>query len=145
MEDLDTVYDFAKQFYEATPYSKTYEFSETRLKEVIRIYLESPKTAAITVLLTKDEVPVGVVAGVAAKSLFSDGVHTVEQIWWVDPHHRNTRYSLGLIKAFEDWSRQIGASHCIVASIREVTDLTRLYNKLGYEEHEQAFLKKLGG
>lgn len=143
MEDFDTVYEFAKAFYLATPYANTFEFSEARVKEVIRIYLTSPKTEAITVLLSKDGVPVGMIAGVAGKSLFTEGVYTVEQMWWVDPAHRGTRFALGLLKAYEDWAKVIGAEYCVVASIKDVTNLDKLYTKFGYVNSEQSFMKRI--
>ena len=143
IDDFDYVYDFAKRFYEVSPYSSIYEFSERRVHEVITHYLTGDRSAVMAVLMLKDKVPVGLIAGVSALNLFAEGTLAVEQVWWVDEDHRKTKKSLVLVALFEEWAKRIGASHCVFTSIKDVTDLSNLYTKLGYVETEQSFIKRI--
>jgi hypothetical protein len=142
-EDFDDVYELARQFFFESPYKHSCEFSEARVKEVIHIYLTAHADKMIVCLLTCNEVPVGLIAGVAMPSLFSDGVQTMEQIWWVHPAHRKTRHCLGLLAAYQEWSRKIGAVSTVVGDLPGVTDLERLYTRLGYTPVERAFIRRV--
>jgi len=143
MEDLEDVYDMAKEFYEASPYATTHEFSEARVKEVIRIYLSAPLNEAVVVLMLDGELPVGMIAGVNTANLFSEGSQAIEQVWWVDPPHRKTRASITLLMLFEEWAKEIGAKYCVMSSIPELTELSRLFEGVGFRLKEQSYLKEV--
>ena len=143
IDDFGIVYDFAIRFYEVSPYNSIYEFSEKRTSEVITTYLNSPKDKMIVVLMLCDGIPVGMIAGVTIPNLFSEGTMSVEQIWWVDEEYRKTRYSLTLVALFEDWAKRVGSTHSVFTSIKETTNLTNLYTRLGYVETEQSFIKRI--
>ncbi len=103
-------------------------------------YLENPEDTVV-LLLCKNEAPIGMIAGVKTEALFSAGTTAVEQMWWVEPEYRGSKWGLYLPKLFEEWARRKGCSSCILAGLEKSTAVSKLYIKMGYEPTEYSYLK----
>lgn len=137
-EDVDTLVQLAEDFYHESPYSNYVQFSQRRVKEVIRSCLLSP--LGVVIVLESDTRPVGMLVAAASTNIFSEDLLAQEVAWFVDPQYRG-RESLHMVEAYEEWARVIGCKLVALAHIPEVTNLDRLYKRLGYNPMEQAYIK----
>lgn len=140
-EDIDSVIELSKDFFNASPYSKSVEFSERRVKEVIRSCLLSP-LGCVILLETDTGTSVGMLIAAASTTIFSEDLLAQELAWWVDPQYRG-RESLHLIEAYEEWAAVIGCRLIALGSIPELTELDKLYRRLGYTPKEQSYIKEI--
>ena len=86
---------------------------------------------------------VGFFLGAVFEPLFSKDLLAVEMFWWVEEDYRGNRQSLGLLKTFEDWAKEKGASEVSVSDLQGVKDLDKLYKRLGYTKSEVTYKKDL--
>lgn len=67
-----------------------------------------------------------------------------ELFYYVEPEYRATKFSVGLVKEFEEVARAKGATHVFMMAIEHSNDMAiRLYPKLGYSKLETTFIKEL--
>lgn len=138
--DWSSVLRMARKFHEGSPF-RDLVFSEERLFEVFNQYLSDPKSL-IFILVEVDQLPVGMIVGYASQLPFSEDIVSGEIAWWVDEDYRHSRYSLLLFRAYEEWSRRVGAKMNQVAMINEMTDISKFYERNGYRLAEQSYVRK---
>lgn len=139
-EDIETVVRLAVTFIRQSPY-KNEPMDEGEVRELIRLML-TDKNKGIIVLLMKDDLPVGFIGGLLTKMFFSKDMMASEIFWWVDPQYR-TRKSLMLKEAFEFWAKRVGARYIAMSSPANDTRVSRFYERTGYENIENAYLKRV--
>ena len=69
----------------------------------------------------------------------------LDQIVYVSPEYRGTRHGLDLLRAYEDWAEEEGASEIrlsIASGVHE-TKTSKLYQKLGYSHLGSQYRRKL--
>lgn len=142
-EDKHAIILLGYNFFQATPYAALKEkFSVDRAGRLADLYLGKPNEEAIALLLVHNEVPVGILAGIAIESLLTEGYTAVEQMWWVEPEHRG-RDSLKLFKLFLEWAKHIGCSMVTMAGLTGMTEVDKLYKKNGFVLTETSYVKEL--
>lgn len=134
----------ASSFHGVSPY-KDLEFSPAACSGLFRAYLNGDGRNLVFILSEQDGEPHGMIIGMASQPLFSQEIMATEIAWWVDPEYRNTRDSLLLISAYEDWSKRVGAKITQVAMLDDVTDLSRLYQKRGFTKAETSYIREQNG
>lgn len=130
----------AHNFFVNTPLS-TQKVSTDKIAKMVDTFLEGRKEEYIIFLLTYNEVPVGMLAGRVIESLITEGYTAYEQMWYVEPEHRG-KHSLKLLNLFEQWSRQVGATMCVMANF-DNTSVDKIYRKRGYNPVEHSYFKLL--
>ena len=63
--------------------------------------------------------------------------------WYVAPEARGSSGSVKLIKYFENWGKSKGVDTLVLADIPHLTDLAKVYTKLGYALSERSYAKVL--
>lgn len=142
-KDLQDCLRMARRFHEASPYSDL-PFDEEKCKKLFRKYLEGNR-AELLILLAEDRDVFGMIIGLRGELPFSSSVVSTELAWWVDPEYRRSRDSLMLFKAYQEWSRRVGAEITQVAMLDDVTDLSKFYEKQGYTPAEKSYIRKNHG
>lgn len=68
-----------------------------------------------------------------------------ELFWWVDKDSRGTGVGVEILKKAEELAKEYGASSMIMLSIKELDGdrVNKLYEKLGYKQREQSFVRRL--
>lgn len=94
-------------------------------------------------LLEKGKNIVGVLLGYASTPLFSRDRISAELAWYVDPEYRNVKDGLALLKAFEDWSKEVNCRYCSMMDIHNLRDMSPLYKRKGYKMTEKTYTKEL--
>lgn len=137
--DLNDCIRMAKSFHSLSPFSAI-EFSEEKSKELFFNYLSNPRD--LIIILACDDKPFGMIIGMRSELLFSETSICTEIAWWVDEDKRGSRDSLLLLQAYEDWSKRVGSKFTTMAMLDDSKDLSRLYERLGYQQCERTFFKE---
>lgn len=86
-----------------------------------------------------------VVGGIGGSTapMFLNRAHSIafESFWWVHEEHRG-RLGLRLLKAFEDRAKALGCSYLMMMTLSQ-NDVGALYKRLGFEEFETGYVKRL--
>lgn len=137
-EVLTMTYAFAKETYPELAID--YEDVSTFIK-----YLLSDNRKSIVLLLEKDNLVVGMIAGTLIKALFNKEMILQEAAWWVNPDHRNTKEALSLPQALEVWGKKVGASwsQLCTAEGDYSPRVGKYYKRLGYKAFEHTYLKRI--
>ena len=117
-----------------------HEWDRDKTEAMLKTCIENELTTII-VMEFEGEV-VGGIVGVVQPLLMSNTVVASELAWFVDPNHRG-KGAIKLVKAFEGWAKEKGAEYVTMADIRGIADLSKLYERLGYELTEAAYSKKV--
>lgn len=87
----------------------------------------------------------GAILGVVAPHPFNPRVLiATELFWYVEPEYRASKFSVNLVKQFEDKAKECGARFVFMMAIEHSNDMAiRLYPKLGYNKLETTFIKEI--
>ena len=94
-------------------------------------------------IATKDGEAVGFFLGGIISPLFSDDVLAVEMFWWVTEEFRGQNVAIPMLKMFEAWAKQSGATQVNVSDLQNVKNLDNLYKRLGYIRSEVTYRKDI--
>lgn len=117
-----------------------HKWDRDKTEAMLKTCIENELTT-ILVMEFEGEV-VGGIVGVVQPLFMSNTVVASELAWFVDPNHRG-KGAIKLVKAFEGWAKEKGAEYVTMADIRGIADLSKLYERLGYELTEAAYSKKV--
>ena len=82
----------------------------------------------------------GMISFVVSPHPFSGEVSALELVWWVEPEARGT-IGLKLLREAAQVASQMGATKIVMISPTAAVD--QLYKRLGYEEVEKVFQRRL--
>ena len=141
--DREVTYELCKELVEVA-YKGTFGFSESKLRQSVDMWLESPRNEKIVVLAFNDaDEPVGIMAAYVSSSFFSDEPVAQHVAWYTRPSARKTSVPIKLIRAFEYWAQQVGARWAIEGFAREFNpNLVDFFEKNGYNMLEQTFVRE---
>lgn len=87
--------------------------------------------------------PFGMLGGVVAQSYFNREKYA-EELWvWVKPDQRGNKFGKGLVKGFEEWAIERGASRVIVQSNQSITPRKtgKIWQGMGYQPEGHLYIK----
>lgn len=140
LEDLFDILVLAREFARESPYAKSWdkEKSATWIKNAI-------ESDQMCMLVAEDEdgYIVGGLLGVATELFMSTEKIASELAWFTTKTERGKPSGLRLMKAFEDWGRSIGATKLVMADLRQVQEMDKLYKRKGFTEMERSYVKEI--
>jgi hypothetical protein len=122
--------------------NQPFKFDSTKTLESINNSIQGLSTLKLFVAEINSEV-IGFVLGIVYEQLFSRDKTADELAWYVDKNHRGGTAAIRLLKAYEDWATSNGVVCINMSHIERLTDLSKLYNKLGYKRIEATFQKEI--
>lgn len=144
LEDYPKVITMAYSFLKESPY-KEYPIDTHKIESLVVGFL-TPNNERICFLATKENEPIGMIAGGVTEALFSHQKVASEVVWWIHPDHRGRgRAAIELLGAFQDWGRRVGADYVQMVSLPSLGDsrANAIYSRLGYTLKEMSFVKEL--
>lgn len=84
---------------------------------------------------------VGLIAGHVYVHPMFDITMASELVWWVDPEHRAGRTGVALLKAFEQWAEDHGATH--VQMVAPDEKVGAFYARRKYTRLEIAYARRI--
>lgn len=135
--DIPRLIEMGLQFVAQTSYKDRIVIDPEKLAETIRLLLANP--AGTILVAEKDGAVKGMIAMASHSHPFSGETIACEVVWWVDPDARGD--GIRLLKAAEDWGRDIGAKR--IQMIAPDLRVAQTYERLGYELIESSFQRSL--
>lgn len=86
---------------------------------------------------------VGILCASFMQPLFSTEVIAIEYAWFIDEEYRGSVQSIKMVRKYEQWAKENGASFVMMADIQGMGDLSGLYERLGYTLSEQSYIKRI--
>lgn len=86
---------------------------------------------------------VGFLAGLIHPLMLSHTIVATEIAWYVEKEARGSHAGKKLLEAFEVWAKEQGADWVTMGDITVVGNLGPVYEKLGYENTERAYSKRI--
>ena len=138
-DDVFDILILAKEFSKEAPSS--HKWNKEKTEQFILSALQNTNMT-IFVIDVGGEIE-GALVGLLSELYMSHTVQATELAWFVSKDYRGKPASLRLIKAFEKWAKEGGATQIGMGDIEGITSLENLYNRLGYERAETVYLKEL--
>ena len=144
LKHVQDIMDMSRRFHEASPYGSMELDYYFVLDKVLKFLDPRGRRENIVFVLEHEDKAVGVIAASIGNSLFNKEKVAYEVIWWVDVEHRS-KDSLILVKAYEEWAKECGATYIQMTLLNDLKDkvLDRVYRNLGYKQAEQAYYKEI--
>lgn len=148
VSELPALVYLASQF--ATECDPDEEFSEIRTRVTIESYLSIKDRKFFTILIAYvDDEAVGFLLASLAPSLYSQSMSARQDLWFVLPRYRGGFATLRLLRAFETWAINGGATRLVtgstnVANIRLAEKTSSTLTKLGYDRIGSVHVKEVG-
>jgi len=138
-DDLFDLLVLAREFMREAP--DMYNFEKDRVEAQLKATLQNPN---MVLLVAEDNGEVeGGLVGIFTNPPFSGLPVASELAWFVSKDKRNRKTALGLLKAFEDWGKSMGAKFLVMADITPLSDLESLYSRKGYTVIEKSYGKEV--
>lgn len=143
LNDLEFVYGMSVRFLTEAKVLGNLPLNETDLKQWVTILINDPNSTCL--LHDDDGVIKGAIAGAVVPHFTNQSILVANEFaWWVAPEHRG-KIGKPLFRAFELWSKALGASVIIMASIEELNPklVDRIYTGMGYKLTEHSYIKEI--
>lgn len=135
--DLDALIAMGERFLPAVGYDKHFTADGARMRALGASLLES---GLLLVGINESGEPIGMLGMLLFDHPMAKARCASELFWWVEP---SVRGSLGirLLRHAETWAREQGATHVLMVAPNE--GVGRLYQRLGYEQLETSYVRRL--
>lgn len=118
-----------------------YKWDRERVEEIMNNLISNDESCII--VYEVDGEVVGGLLGTTAEPFLSHQKQAHEMAWFVDKDHRDNKGGIGMMKAFEEWAKDLGCTEIIMGDIVGVRDLTNLYEHKGYKMVEKLYSKEI--
>ena len=143
LSDLPSFLGLCRAFYEESPFSPQVLYSESKVTQFLIHSIETEYSQAVPLLLLDSQTVVGMLLGYATAVPFSDDKVAAELAWYVEPSYRGHREALQLVYAYEEWAQRVGCKHVSMSLLTTLTDVSKLYERLGYKKTEISYMKEI--
>lgn len=127
----------ARKFIDTTPY-REFPYDE----ESMRSEFVSMMEHGLCVIAEEDDIHLGGVGAVKGPLFLDKRVSIAgERFWWVEPNERAAGVGKALLQAIHVAAKEAGCTYLMMLSLDDAAD--KLYAKLGFDEVEHAFMKRL--
>ena len=145
IEDIPSIVQCMRRFYDGSSYDSTgLNFDMCSVGEFCT-RLISNDNACLIIAVDGDSV-VGFITGVVAPwSLDNSQMLASELGWWMDIEYRGRSDSVRLLREYERWAKDAGATRCMMAHLEDDRSgrMERFYQKTGYLKAESHYMKGL--
>jgi GNAT superfamily N-acetyltransferase len=139
VSELPRLAECAREFYQSSRFLRHFDMARF---EQLWTGLLATGTGTIFALVDDGRI-VGTLGGVMYPETYSDELIAQEFFWFCQSEHRGQ--GLKLYRAFEQWARKGGCSQVRMAHLSDSMPekLKRVYARLGFEEVETSYAKRL--
>lgn len=138
-DDAFDVLMLAHQFGKEAPAG--FKFSKDKVESFFDRVLADP---TMVWFVSEDEDGIGgFIVGLYTDHAFNDAKMAAELGWFMTKDKRGGTQAIRLVKAFEQWAKDIGAEYVAMCDIIGLSDLANLYDRSGYSLTERTFMKEI--
>ena len=137
-EDVFDILILAKEFSKEAP--KSHKWNKDKTEQFI---LSAMQNTNMTILVIDADGEIeGALVGLISELYMSHTVQATELAWFVSKDYRGKPASIRLVKTFEKWAKDKGAMQIGMGDISGISNLEKLYTRLGYKIAESVYLKE---
>jgi GNAT superfamily N-acetyltransferase len=145
IEDLKEIVHLGKEFFDNALFHLNIEYHHASVWHMLNNLRINEK--GILLVAESEGKLQGMVGGTLFEWYFNPRYKSGQEIfWYVSPEYRGTTVGIRLLKEMERQAKAKGASSWIMISEAHMgnhDDMDKLYRKLGYSDHETAYIKDL--
>ena len=138
LDDMSELLRMGESFFNAYGYSDITKFNKKDTKDLLGRLIDDG------LLLTDGKTSM---LGFVVFPMFMNNQTIVAQelFWWVDEESRKSGIGIEILKQAEDLAKEYGATVMMMLSINELDGdrVNKLYERLGYKQREQSFMRIL--
>lgn len=141
-EDIDTVKNLIKEFYNESLYEYELSLDENTIKETIKNFIDNH----IGLVAEINNKIIGVMGGIVATSIFDKKQRLgQEAIWYITKEERKGKVAFKLIEEFEKKCKERGANLISMICMNNLNSevLDRLYKIKKYKLMEKHYIKEV--
>ena len=138
--DLDAIAEMGVKFSAYTAYAQHMNPTKEQLFNAFKTLIEIGKIFVAEI----DGKVVGFIACLVHPSWFSQTtLIAMEMAWWIEEAHRGGVSGIRLVKAYEEWAKQMGASFICMSDLMSDGNagLGNMLERLGYSMTERTHMK----
>lgn len=139
-EDIFDILILAKQFCKEAP--DTYVFNKDKVETWIKAGIENDHMCMLVYEDDTGDIQGGIL-GVVSEMFMSGESLATEFAWFMSKEHRGGTGAIRLVKAFEEWAKENNAKYIVMADLVGLQDLSKLYERRGFELAERSFIKEI--
>jgi GNAT superfamily N-acetyltransferase len=134
VNDLPALRALGERMHAESPVFSTAKFDPGKLERLAVSLIGM--AGGIVLVATRDEKPVGFMAGLVAEHWITDAVTASDFALYVEPEARGGPTAVRLVRAFEDRARQWGATDLTPGVSAGINNplAVKLYERLGYTQ-----------
>ena len=137
-KDMPQILRMGESFFNASGYSDITTFNKEDTETLVEVLIEKET------LLTDGK---SAILGFLVFPVFMNTSCIVAQelFWWVDEDARSSGVGIKILKSAEAEAKKQGATTMMMLSIKDLDGekINKLYERLGYSEREQTFMRLL--
>jgi len=138
-DDIFDILVLAKEFSREAP--KSHKWNKDKTEAFLHSALHN--TNMVILVNDCDGELGGAIVGLVSELYMSTTVQATELAWFVSKDHRGKPSSIRLVKAFEGWAKSRGADLLGMGDIEGISNLEKLYIRMGYKKAESVYTKEL--
>jgi|TARA_B110000977_G_scaffold44963_1_gene61171 RimJ/RimL family protein N-acetyltransferase len=138
-DDVFDILILAKEFSKEAP--KSHKWNKDKTEQFLFSALQN--TNMTILVIDADGEIEGALVGLISELYMSYTAQATELAWFISKEHRGKPSSLKLIKSFERWAKDNGVNQIGMGDIEGISNLSKLYNRLGYYRAESVYLKEI--
>lgn len=142
LEDQEQLLAMARTMHGESPRYKGRSFSEEKARNIITMLTLRLGDSAGFLAETRGQI-VGMIGGAVVEDFFGHDKYATDFVLYVLPEHRGGWAAPRLIRAFEEWARDSGATEiCLgVSTGIHMEETVCLYERLGYKISSVTLIK----
>lgn len=139
-DDIAALIELGRPFLSAHPMLQSIAITDEQLQGVLTNIIDR---GIIIVAESVDGSLVGMLAGMICPMWCApESKVATELAWWMKPGNRHGMTAVRMVKDFEEWANQHGATHFVMSSIPSFGPRSsQLIERLGYQLVETSFAK----
>ena len=133
---------FGKEMHEES-YFKDMDFSEEKLQQLWHLIISKPDAFCAFVAEKEDRI-IGLFIGVCQEHWFGNDKVSCDLALFVTKEERGGTAAVRLVKAYEQWARDVGAAEIHIGTSTNVNSerITKLFEKMGFGNKAFYFRKR---
>ena len=138
-QDIFDILVLGREFSKESP--KTHKWNKEKTEAFVINAIRNTNTTII--ILEEDGEIVGFIVGLLSEMYMSYTIVATELAWFVSKDYRGKKGSILLLKKFEEWAKKNNANYVCMGDIHNITNLEKLYTRMGYSKSETAYMKEV--
>lgn len=138
--DLFDVLVLAREFSREAPDMHTW--NKDKVEAQLKNALVNPDYVLLVVEEDNGDLSGGLL-GLVTEMYLNTTKLAVEMAWFMSKEYRGGKQALKLLDAFEQWAKSVEADYLVMADIKGIQDLSKLYERKGFKETEASYARRI--